>query len=385
LQLLFVALVAAVLCLPMLIELFATTGLRPGENRAPVPPPLMPKTLAEVALWPAKADAYLKDYFGLRSLLVDLHDQILFHIFGAFNSSQVLSGRRGRIFLASHSAATDTQYSLIQTSCGFGIPQPEMDAAIKGWAEVLRRATARSQDARLIIVPSAAALYPEQLPTWLFRQCEHGVRPAEAIARGLPPFLQPRLTDPFPIMKNMHQPAIPVYNFHWDGRGPKEVAEWLSENVLGRHRAFALTGDIVHKPSDLTGFFPGVRLDNEVFEPNVEAAHVTACYGSSCFPRLGSAGAILEDMRRYHGPAAEGRLLLITDSFGAFVASDLTPYFRDVWQTSINNIHLLTPAQKAQFRETFLAEYRPETVLLLFHDGAAIFHWMRILDDVYPQ
>jgi hypothetical protein len=386
LQLVFVLVSLAILYSPMVLQVVGRSGPRSGENRPPAASPESPRSIADLPRWTAAVDAYLKDRFGLRNQLVDLHDRLLFYVFNTFNSGQILAGHDGRLFLTSHSADEASRNSLIQESCGFGIAAGQWDTVAHGFAEVLARTAGPGPDTRIVLVPSSAALYRDQLPSWLQRQCALGTRPAVGIAARLPEGVRPRFIDLFPIMEqvNREAPAIPRRNFHWDGLGPLRSAEWLSETILGRRRAFSLPGRTVSKPSDLSGFFPGIRLQNDVFEPDYAAAGVTPCYGPACFPGLGETARVLQSLQKFTGPAPDGRLLLITDSYGDYAAGSFVEYFQEVWQVSINNLLLLGPEQRARLRQEIFDGYRPDKVLLLFHDRNGFYLWDWLLRGIYP-
>ncbi|WP_431285389.1 hypothetical protein ACQW02_11535 [Humitalea sp. 24SJ18S-53] len=380
-QRLFIVLAALLLCAPLIAQVAGLSPPRPDENRALAPIPALPSGFSALAGWTQAMDAYVKDHFGLRGLLVNLNDRLLFRVFGAFASPQVMLGRDGRVFLTSHGAGEATRNNLIQQSCGFAISEAVLSAASASMEEFLLRSANALRgahpglhpDVRVVSVPTSASLYTEVLPRWLARQCATSTPPGRALIDRLNPALRSRFIDTTAIMRDVEReaPAIPRRNFHWDGIAPVRVAEFLAEEVLRRPRALTLSGRNITRRSDISQFFPGVSLTDTVFSPDYGAAGVTPCLGAPCFPALGDVGPILQDMRRYTGPAPDGRLLLITDSFGAIVAGAFSQQFQEVWQISINNFTRLDPEQRAKLRQVLLEEYRPDTMLMLFHDATA--------------
>lgn len=387
LQRLFVVAALAILAAPLLVHSLLPAQPRRGENRAPAPLPAPPASLADLPAWTTATDAWLRDHFGLRNRLLDALDQLQYRLFGVFGSPQILPGRDGRLFLASHAAGESWRNSLIRTSCGIAVPPERHRQIAHALAEVLARTDAAQPGQSLaILVPSAAALYPAQLPAWLERQCRAAAPLLAGIVEAVPAPQRPRAVNLLPVLAALDPatPAIPLHNFHWDGAGPLRAAAWIAETQLHRQPAFALPTRTLRKRSDITGFFPGLRIMGDVLQAEETKAGVTTCIGPDCFAaELGpDAARLLGDLRRHQGPAPHGRLLLLTDSFGAFAAAGFTPYFREVVQVSLNNLPQLSAPQSARLRQALLEEYRPDATLFLFHDWAATYMWDILLRDL---
>ena len=385
----FVLVTLAILVAPMFVQFALRSEPRRGENRAPATFPASPASVAALPAWTAGVDAWLRDHFGLRKRYLDVLDQIHYRVFGGFSSPQILMGRDGRIFLASHAAGEGYRNSLIRTSCGVGVSVARLQEIAGSLAMVLERSEAASPARHLVVlVPSASALYPSELPAWLERQCRASAPLLDGIVGALPGPVRARVVNLHPLLAALDPatPGIPRLNFHWAGIGPLRSAAWIAETSLGRRAAFPMPTRVVVERSDINFFFPGVRLAGEVTVANAAQAGVASCLGSPCFEAtLGADVArLMEDMRRYEGPGPEGRLLLLTDSFGAFVAEGFTPYFREVVQVSLNNLPQLSGEQRARLRRALLEEYRPDVTLFLVHDYAATYAWDIILRDLLP-
>lgn len=389
LQALFVAVALALLAAPMVVQVVRPYEPRRGENRVPAALPPAPASLAALPAWTAGIDAWLKDHFGLRKTYLDALDQIQYRVFGTFASPQILPGREGRIFLASHVGGEANRNSLILSVCGVRPTAASHQDMVRSLAEVLARSDAASQGRTLaVLVPDASVLYPQHLPAWLERRCRAAQPLLEGIMAALPEALRPRVVNLRPLLSALDPatPAVPRRNFHWDGDGPLRSAQWIAEEVLGRRPAFEMPTRMERKRSDITGFFPGLLLDGDVVEPDLARAGVAACYGAPCFEAaLGpEAARVLSDLRRFDSKAPQGRLLLLTDSFGSFIAGGFTPYFREVMQVSTNNLPQLTAEQRARFRRAAIEEYRPDVTLLLFSDWGASYIWDILLRDLLP-
>ena len=388
-QRLFVVAALAILAAPMVVQFALRSEPRRGENRAPAALPAWPGSLAAVPGWSAGVDAWLKDHFGLRKRYLDVLDQIHYRVFGGFASPQILMGREGRIFLASHGAGEEHRNSLIRIACGAAVAPDRPQAIARALATVLERTDAAGAGRSVaILVPSASALYPAQLPPWLERQCRQATPLAESVAAAMPADMKARVASLYPVLAGLGPatPAIPRHNFHWDGAGPRRAGPWIAETLLGRRPAFALPTRPVRLRSDITGFFPGLRIEEEVVQVEEAKAGVATCIGPPCFEAVlgAEAARLMEDLRRHDSPLAQGRLLLLTDSFGRFVAADFTPYFGQVVQVSLNNLPLLSAAQRDRLRRALIAEYRPDTIVYLVHDFAATYYWDVLLRDLLP-
>ena len=390
LQGLFIAAALVILAAPMVVQFAQRDAPRRVENRPPTEQPAMPTSLAGLPAWTAGIDAWLKDHFGFRNSYVDALDQIHYWAFGAFTSPQILMGREGRVFLASHAAGEGYRNSLVLTSCGAAVPQARREDIARGLGMVLERTDAASPATRAlaILVPSSAALYPQHLPGWLEQQCRRAPPLLDGIVAAMPEALRPRVLNLRPVLAGMDSatPAIPRTHFHWLGAGPRRSAQWIAEEALGRLPAFPLPTRVMRRRSDITGFFPGLRLEAEVTLADEERAGVVVCTGPSCIDAAvgPEATRLLDDVRRYDSPAPDGRLLLLTDSFGAYVASGFTPYFRQVVQVSLNNLPRMPAGDRARLREALIARYRPDTLLFLVHDYAATYYWDILLRDLLP-
>ena len=83
--------------------------------------------------------------------------------------------------------------------------------------------------------------------------------------------------------------------------------------------------------SELSKFMPGVVFEERVKTPDWSAVHVNACVGGSCFPEIRPVADILADVSRYRSPpGGHGRLLMLSDFFGAMSAGYFSAYFQEV-------------------------------------------------------
>ncbi len=373
----FVGVLALLALLPLLAQLAGFNGWRAGENRAQAPMPAVPRDAAGLRAWPRVADAAVNDRFGLRTQLVSLHDQALFRLFGAFAVPQVLAGPGGRLFVSSDGAK-----SLIRYACGRGLPV-ETVPDLAGQVEALFRGLQqRVPRADLLLAPSAPVLYPAELPAWLRRDCAAGTPIARQVMDRLPAEWRERSFFPVAplVAPGLPGPAIPRRFMHWDGVGAgRAVAAWAEER---RHlqRRLEVPAAWQWRPSDLSGFFPGLRLGSMALEPAAEVPGVEPCLGWPCFPGFADIASVLVDVRRFRAaqPGA-GRLLVLSDSFGAAAAPWLARYYGEVWQFTLNHAEQLSPGQRSRLAQALLEGYRPDQVLVLMMDASMTLTLPRLL------
>ena len=107
--------------------------------------------------------------------------------------------------------------------------------------------------------------------------------------------------------------------------------------------------------------------------PRFAESGVEECHGAACFPQLGEIAQVLGDLSRYRNrgdQAGQGRLLILSDSFGAEVTGYFSEYFGEVWQIGTNNVAQLDAEKVGRVRRILLDEYRPDVVVFVYHDAA---------------
>ena len=127
-----------------------------GRRLAPMPSP--PDALAGWAALPGQIDAYLKDHFGLRHTMIQLHKDLTKPMLG-FGGSDVLVGRDGRMFYLGGDA--------VRQSAGHRAARPEGRRIRRTLLADMRDTLERRGIAFLVAVPpSASSIYQDDLPVW---------------------------------------------------------------------------------------------------------------------------------------------------------------------------------------------------------------------------
>lgn len=372
----FILIFFAILTLPMASQLLGIgTGIAGNENRALNPLPELPKTLKAASHFPEAFERYFNDHFGLRAAAIAANGWIRYHLFSEFASPQIVSGRNGRIFLGSHSA--NTLYELIRFSCGLSTNTQMVRKSASQFEAFVSAMRQINSNMLFAVIPVSSTIYPDDVPEWLAAQC----------SRAIPPGLEFKsiITERDDLSKHYIYPlgfmnflketieVYPRFNFHWDGVAPRRVAEFIATRRFGRAQELVIDAYEQTVESDLSDMMPGVRLTNRIAVPNYAGAGVEACRGASCLPELGGIAATLIDVSRYRSKATGGRkLLLVSDSFGAYVAGYFSQFYSEVWHVSTNHASRLSQSELEQMRGTVLESYQPDDILFLYHDPGAI-------------
>jgi hypothetical protein len=349
-----------------------------GEHRVLAPAPVWPRSWAGLLETPRQTDAWLRDHFAFRTYLVQANARLRFALFHESPTRQTLFGRHDRLFLSGHDA--DQPYSLIRDICGVGTSEADIVKAAEGIDMLLRAA---GSDALFVSVPTAPVLYGRDLPDWLARQCDGTPTAARVTAR-----MGANVVYPIAALRVAMKDGavIPRYNFHWSGRGARAVAAMLAEQVLGLRRAVDIPAIERVAESDLAGMVFGLTLRDLVMIPDSAAAGIDSCFARpACLPDLGDITSVVDDYSRTVSPrAGSQRLLLISDSYGSFIAPWFGAYFGEVRHISSNNFDRLSAAQLVRLKQSLFVDYRPDRVIFLYHDGAITYAPRRTAALLWP-
>ena len=265
----------------------------------------------------------------------------------------IIAGLHGRLFLGNHE--NDPPGSLINDVC-------RTDPAVIAPAVALLRplldaARATRIPARLVIIPTAPRLYPEDLPPPY--TC-----PNPGTDQVVAKLADPAVLYPLNLMTAMkpHFDAIPRVHFHWAGEAPLRVAEWVGAD-LGLKRTLELGLHNDNRRSDMDGFNRGMAAESHIRTPSTAAAGVVDCQGGGrC------AAAPLPAVVTYTRPGA-GRILVMADSFGDDIGVDFTEFAGTVWLLRMNFALNDKPDAVAQ---KVIRDFKPGAIVIVYHDAGAL-------------
>jgi hypothetical protein len=366
---------AVVLAVPAAVAL-RDHGLRGQENRDLAPFPARPDSLSSALKYTEKLDRWINDHFGFRAFFVVLNNRLRFDLFRQFPTIQVIAGREGRIFLSAH-ATYHAPYSAITTPCGY--TKSNTDDAAEQLSRFSSRLRGSGMDARILIAPSSPVLYVDQLPKWLEARCNASTPPIPAVL-GSPRLDQHARESVFYPLAEMRalrrtMDVFPKTWFHWSGAGPRAVAGLSAEHFwsIGQDSGSALSVSNRVTNSDIGHLFPGVELTIEMLVADYDASGVQFCRGPACFPGIQGVAGKLGEVHTFHnGKATSAKLVILSDSFGQFIAGWYSRYFRDVLHLSTNGLNQLDAAEAEQFRQFVRRESQYGQLLFVYHDGSIL-------------
>ncbi len=343
------------------------------ENRTLAQLPTWPQTTAEFLALPDRLSALAGDRFGLRDALLWLDGKLRYHLFKEAASDQILFGRHRRVFLSSH--LKGYPFSAIDDICGLQTSPDQIGQLAADVASLLDDVGRLVPRSLYVSIPTAPALYPEDLPRWLATLCRNAPSAVARIKVALDSKrsdLANRLVYPIETMQALEPigPSIPRANFHWQDLGAKAVAEVVAERWLGLPKLHDVPLRMVTERSDLSQFIPGLDLSSVVGEPDYAQSGVIPCYGLPCVPELTPFAHAVAEITRFHWREGSGpKLLLISDSFGLRASRYFSEYFAMVIHVN-PRLDLLTPERGRLLRLRLFELLKPDTVILLFHDGS---------------
>ncbi len=180
---------------------------REGRRLAPMPSP--PDALAGWAALPGQIDAYLKDHFGLRHTMIQLHKDLTKPMLG-FGGSDVLVGRDGRMFYLGGDA--------VRQSAGIVLRDRKVADSAKLLADMRDTLERRGIAFLVAVPPSASSIYQDDLPVWAQsrgRETEYDLFLQDLAARGV------KTVDLRPALRaaSAETNAYLLHDSHWTPRG----------------------------------------------------------------------------------------------------------------------------------------------------------------------
>jgi len=207
----FAVAVLLLLATPLVVGLFRPDSpeLIYKEGRRLAAAPASPDGLGDLAALPGQIDAYLKDHFGFRHMMIQLHKDLTKPMLG-FGGSEVLIGRDGRMFYLGG--------EMVRQSAGLILrDQKVADSAnlLAGMRDALKK---QGIAFFVPVLPSTSSIYEGDLPVWAQsqgRKTEHDLFLQDLAERGI------RTVDLRPTLKETaaQGKAYLLYDSHWTARG----------------------------------------------------------------------------------------------------------------------------------------------------------------------
>ncbi|MCA9376440.1 hypothetical protein KC685_00790 [Candidatus Dojkabacteria bacterium] len=150
-----------ILCTPSLIDILGVkTFDGNSEKRTLAEFPEMPTSIASLEEYTSLIDAYIKDNFGLRDLLVKIDYQISYDIFGVAGNEKVIVGKDNWLFLDEIVGVSTIDYYK-NKSPFTNLELDQWQLVLESRANWLKR---RGIQYYFFVAPNKHSLYPEFIP-----------------------------------------------------------------------------------------------------------------------------------------------------------------------------------------------------------------------------
>jgi len=179
------------------------------EGRKLAPAPTTPDDPADWLILPKEIDAYLKDHFGLRQVMIRAHKDLTKPLLGLGNDL-VMIGRDGHMFYIGEET--------IRQSAGLIMRDQRVSDATDLLVKMNEALAARGIRFLVAIPPNAASIYQDDLPHWAQnwgKPTEYDLILANLGAKGV------RAVDLRPplIKARADGPVFYTHDTHWTSRG----------------------------------------------------------------------------------------------------------------------------------------------------------------------
>ncbi len=179
------------------------------EGRRPAPPPQAPENFAAAFALPGEIDAYLKDRFGLRRVLIRAHKDLIRPLLGR-GDGPVLIGRDGRMFYMGD--------EMVRQSAGLVLRDQKVSEVADLIGQMKSELAPRGVKFLVAMPPNSSTVYQDDLPVWAQnrgRTTEYDLLLEELADRGVKAIdLRPAL-----IAARSGGNVYLMHDTHWSHRG----------------------------------------------------------------------------------------------------------------------------------------------------------------------
>ena len=235
-----------------------------------------------------------------------------------------------------------------------------------------------------VIVPTAPLLFAEKLPLSWPQPLRSNCLENQSLQNPIYQVADDRTDLVYPLTEMLQKkvdPAYyPIHNFHFSGASALDSAAAYLDHVsrtssqIGRLHELK---QLVQMSSDISYM---ARFD--IMRPAYDVPFETV--GLIEIPRNEVSRRMSEHvptdaeikLRYPNGfgrywlnsdPMAEGRLLILANSFGAFAAPAMATGFKETVQVNISH---LAPLKRASFAQSMVAKMKPDRIAAVYHDGS---------------
>ncbi len=361
--------VAALLAIPLVVGLTDDSADRTQrENRTLAAWPRYEQAKGLAAYFDSLG-AWIDDHMGFVGPVNEGYRKAQFYLFGDRPVPNVDIGEDGFVFLNSHEA--DNPNARYRTTCDPAGPRVRMTT--RALARLGEAARSRKIALTVAIVPSKVMLYPEKLPETVDARWRETCQ-ALSLENSLPGQVGAGLEGTpvrffFPFEPIAARKAMPDYyppgNFHAASRINHDFSRLLLEDIgirMPPDYGHGATLQVVGSDIAVMGFRRRARAwVFEYDEYGVEQSRQQPVWIRDYFPRTNDFG-MFETAR----PTSERVALMLSNSFGMYMAPHLAPGFRRLYHVSMNSF--TAPLMTAGIGP-LVEGTQPTDLVILLHDG----------------
>lgn len=333
---------------------------------------------------PRQFELWFGDRFGGRRNCISWGNWILYHVFQESPNEQILIGRDGFLFFASHAGGKENRNSLVKQL--FLYSNQQVASETMGFARHLDIFSKSQTHLLFMNVPTKHFLYYDHMPDSILKDLSGPDRLFSAvveqeIARQYPEeatrFFIGLRSEAAKAASSIY--LIPPKNFHWiPGPYTHLAANLTAEHFdITKQRDALKPGDYrtVNVKSDLRHFMyrwlktPALITDNDDFE-NM-GIHMTRGIAPRLLNKV-SLSADMNEMTCYsNNPMAPGgRMLVFGDSFANPLCQDMARYFQEVISVEYTAFCRLDPVHALDCLKQISDAYAPEYIVIVGHVSA---------------
>ncbi|MFT4655236.1 MAG: hypothetical protein ACI82S_002896 [Patiriisocius sp.] len=323
-----------------------------------------------------KISEFADDHIGLALEFNQIYRKILFYIFGDSPVKNITVGRSGFVYLNSH---TPKRKNIVYKNlCIRGASSSHSLDVIDRVEKVFKYFASSGLNVSLGVAITKPVLYPEFLPVYIptplrkacssFRDDNFLVSIQNKMELNGGTYYYPY--EMFFQQKNV-EAFYPKENFHWSGRSSHVFAKGLLNQIgIEVSPAFSVGEKLTTGRSDLNpiGFERAVNVWHYPYQSyGVSKTTVARQMVMPYYSRI-------RDVSYYktESPMSDRKLLLLSNSFGAYVAPHLAPGFKELYHVNLN--HLQKDEYKRFFNE-FINSLSITDVMFIVHDDGLINSW----------
>lgn len=311
---------------------------------------------------------YIDDHLGLALWINKIYRKAVFNILKDSPVDNITVGMDNFIFL--NAGKPENRFAMLKSFCPHEVKQGLLNERRLQVEKIYKYYTQKGYRVHFAIAPSKLALYPDKLgdtvPLALREKCTSNKHIKEIL---LPLFIEEKIYYPYEEMKSesMDTNYYPSTNYHWRGKSAHSFAlGFLSKIGIEMGVDYSTGAHATTGNTDLSmmGFRQEIVYEDYPYSQYDITRRRNLSWIKPFYNRI-------RDFSVYYAgrPETERTALVISNSFGAFVAPHLAPAFKSLHHVSINH---LTRKEENKFFNAFIDSIAPTDLIFVLHDQVLI-------------